>query len=64
MKPSWNDAPEWANYLAMDADGQWYWYSGKPNASIERDMFSSKAGICELAKTNKWHESLEKRPSK
>jgi len=30
MKPSWNDAPEWANYLAMDSDGSWWWLNNKP----------------------------------
>lgn len=31
MKPSWECAPEWANYLAMDDDGRWYWYEHMPN---------------------------------
>lgn len=30
MKPSWDDAPEWANWLAMDGDGRWVWYDNKP----------------------------------
>ena len=30
MKPDWKDAPEWANYLAMDEDGYWCWYLRKP----------------------------------
>ena len=30
MKPDWKDAPEWANYLAMDGDGYWCWYLRKP----------------------------------
>lgn len=30
IKPSWDNAPEWANWLAMDADGTWYWYNVKP----------------------------------
>lgn len=30
MKPDWNDAPAWANYLAMDITGEWYWYCEKP----------------------------------
>lgn len=29
-KPDWKDAPEWAQYLAMDADGKWYWYEKQP----------------------------------
>jgi hypothetical protein len=30
VKPSWNDAPEWANYLAMDSGGSWLWFENKP----------------------------------
>jgi hypothetical protein len=30
MKPDWKDAPPWANYLAMDNDGGWFWYQNKP----------------------------------
>ena len=25
-RPSWNDAPEWAQWLAQDGDGDWWWY--------------------------------------
>ena len=30
MKPDWKDAPEWANYLAMDTDKRWFWYENEP----------------------------------
>ena len=30
MKPSWDDAPEWAQWLAKDDDGKWFWYENKP----------------------------------
>jgi hypothetical protein len=26
----WIKAPDWANFLAKDYDGTWYWYSEKP----------------------------------
>lgn len=29
MKPDWKDAPEWANYLALDSDG-YYWFEFQP----------------------------------
>lgn len=29
-KPSWEDAPEWAMWLGIDADGQCYWFSLEP----------------------------------
>ena len=30
MKPSWSDAPEWANWLAMDENNEWFWYKSEP----------------------------------
>jgi len=32
MKPDWNspDCPRWANYLAQDVDGGWFWFQNKP----------------------------------
>lgn len=39
-KPSWRDAPEWAQWLAMDAEGKWFWYESKPyldSYSVEKE---------------------------
>jgi hypothetical protein len=33
MKPDWMDAPDWANWLAMDEDGEWFWHESKPEFS-------------------------------
>jgi hypothetical protein len=30
MKPEWKDAPDWAQWLAMDADGTWFWFEVEP----------------------------------
>lgn len=30
MKPSWDDAPEVARYLAQDRDGTWWWFENEP----------------------------------
>lgn len=30
-KPNWANAPEWANYLAMDSDGAWWWFEVAPS---------------------------------
>lgn len=30
LLPRWEDAPEWAQWIAMDSDGAWYWYREKP----------------------------------
>lgn len=62
MKPSWKDAPEWATYLAQDADGQWYWYQHKPRTG--REEWFTKTGHIERARReyDRWTETLEPRP--
>lgn len=35
MKPDWKDAPEWANWLAMDSSGKWYWWEYEPEFTGE-----------------------------
>lgn len=64
MKPNWKDAPEWANYLAMDEDGRWWWYQHTP--TINKSVWKKESGHAELAKPNHfidWFETLEERPN-
>lgn len=47
-KPSWDSAPEWANYLAMDEDGTWWWYQNEPvPISDSRNIWASGNGVSE-----------------
>lgn len=63
MKPSWKDAPDWANWLAVDADGTWFWYELTP-VQLERVWDVSGGGRSEYAPvTTEWLESLEVRPN-
>lgn len=60
-KPGWKDAPEWANWLAMDLDGEWGWHELKPT---RKETFWVSAGRAFSAANhhNKgWGESLEER---
>ena len=66
-RPSWYNAPPWANYLAKDWDGEWTWYEFKPslNEHYGADTWDwvRTEGKYQLA----WHpieiqDSLEKRP--
>jgi len=61
MKPAWKDAPEWANYLAMDKNDRWFWYEYKPWTACRLWWF---VGKCQVAKVEvvSWKDSLEKRP--
>jgi hypothetical protein len=60
-KPDWKDAPEWANWLAMDRDGMWYWYEVEPK--IRGSSFAS-AGLVEFAnfRDTDWEQSKEAKP--
>jgi len=61
-KPDWKDAPEWANYLAMDQNGDWYWFENLP--SINRDVWASpeKATLAQKSSNHQWKDSVEERP--
>lgn len=34
MTPDWKDAPEWAEYLAMDSNGAWWWFENEPELQV------------------------------
>jgi len=63
-KPSWDSAPKWATYLAMDSDKNWYWYEFKPWLNTVVDIWN-QSGRKELACDNISYsaaDTLEKRP--
>lgn len=69
MKPSWNDAPSWANYLAQDYNGTWYWYEAKPiyNRYLEHWFVTYPYGGTKRERyipnpNLNWKETLEERP--
>ena len=63
-KPSWEDAPEWAEWLAQDSYGCWGWYQIKP-VTLSLNWFThsgyysvNSLGHCILGD---WRDTLEKR---
>jgi hypothetical protein len=44
MKPSWDNAPAWANYLAQDDSGHWCWYEITPVWVQEDRMWQNQSG--------------------
>ena len=58
-KPNWNSAPEWANYLAQDENGDWYWYEDQPEAGY--NQWYTRSGRSREAAVD-WKTSLETRP--
>lgn len=55
----WTNAPEWANYVAMDGDERWWWHKAEPRFDGEEWM---SAGPVARLEENAW-ETLAKRPS-
>lgn len=67
-KPSWEESPECANWLAQDRDGIWRWFSDKPSPMYGywgRGHVGSIVKWAGLGDYNlNWHETLEERPGK
>lgn len=62
MKPDWKDAPEWANWLAQDGNGAWWWYEDKP-LTINGEIVWKPNGKCREAQVClQWQDTLEQRP--
>lgn len=68
-KPSWHDAPGWANWLAQNFSGYWTWFSEKPHAGdlawrasegMVHVVAGSKGYV--LGKYRPWEDTLEQRP--
>lgn len=61
-KPDWKDAPEWARYMAMDEDGEWYWFENKPDCG--GCAWHGDGGMLDYADVDgdSWKDSMEPRP--
>ena len=60
-KVNWDDAPEWANYVAMDSDGSWWWYRDVPNLGINTWRSLELSEI--IWGNANWENSLQERPN-
>jgi len=61
ITPPFDNAPEWANFVAMDGDGEWWWFERKPRRNDVFDMWASPGGRTEAVYTD-WSASLRQRP--
>lgn len=63
-KPSWIDAPAWANWLAMDASGIWHWFQHQPSCASRH--FHAVGGFSQIAgrspRPQSWAPYLEAAP--
>jgi hypothetical protein len=63
-KPNWTQAPEWAQHLARDSDGTWWWFEHTPFADPASREWKTVRGRSEMAAppSNIWKDSLRHRP--
>ena len=63
-KPDWKDAPGWAEWLAQDKSGKWYWFEQKPRIiESDKQWYSTHyqpASACN-SDSYSWKETLEQR---
>lgn len=66
FKPKWENAPEWAEYLAMDSDGSWWWHIEKPKKEsgywVSDSAHELAALLIEFTECFDWEKTLKKRP--
>lgn len=63
MKPDWSEAPKWANYLAMDESGVWFWYEYEPSSDEADEWLLGKGKHLQAGyDIRKWRDTLEVRP--
>lgn len=60
MRTNWEDAPEWAEFLAMDSDGNWYWHEFRPEWNGEEWLSDGEIRLS--TDTSTASTSLEWRP--
>lgn len=66
MKPNWENAPSWAQWLAMDGYGDWTWFEAEPKMFVRMPAWGSRGYRFEHAGSSddatNWRSSLEERP--
>lgn len=65
----WSKMPAWANWVAMDENGEWFWYSEEPRLNQCLTEWIPSGSDCGQIPpeytptfTGNWHDSLVERP--
>ncbi len=63
---NWKDAPEWANWVAQDSCGDWYWYADAPEYTSKNTAWSYEHNLNKFYKdagsNPHWRNTLQERP--
>lgn len=63
-KPSWEDAPVWAKWLAQDKDGRWWYYREIPTyGNVAFGNTEMKTHVNSGKVLGDWRNTLERRPA-
>lgn len=63
ITPDWNNAPEWANFVAMDYDQVWWWHEYEPVRTFyEWEVESTGRAAPVFGNEMDWMDSLQERP--
>ena len=68
--PSWDDAPDWARWLAQDSNGVWWFYELEPRANEDCDCWdvgdddSSASSRSKGTVLGDWRDTLQARPNR
>jgi hypothetical protein len=61
-KPDWKDAPEWANWLGCNVDGDWFWFEDEPAPNNKGSFHVPTFKFILAGKPDPWNLPLERRP--
>ena len=63
FKPDWNEAPDWAEFLAQDNDGSWYWFEEQPVLNRAGKKWVTRVGRIGFIEQCEFTPICEPRPS-
>lgn len=65
----WSRAPNWAEWVAMDKDGKWYWYENEPRPAhsgwiptLKLASIVAEVGFEVATMEDDWTRTLSRRP--
>ena len=61
-KPTWDTAPEWAQYRSQNKNGDWWYHQSMP--SVTQGVWKSTGMMqaCGHSSPNEWMSSVERNP--
>jgi hypothetical protein len=58
----WGTAPDWAEWLAQDSSGGWYWYDTEPKLDDKMWYIQDGSALADERNAPNWRNSLQRRP--